>query len=189
MKIPPYLPVSKLTPGMAARPSEAFFLRPRDYRVIDGDTFKVLAPPAARGERREEAFRIRLYSVNTPEKPKRRGSDETLRKAGIDPHANSPGRQASLLVKALCSGRALFVEPVQGDGGRIVDRYGRLLANVSISGAPGQNFNTERAYALGPYLVRRGYAHPMRGKELPPDVPYAIWQLNRAQKDSYEFTP
>lgn len=189
MRIPPYLPVSRLAPGMIQRPAEPFFLRPRDYRVVDGDTFMVLAPPAEPGARREEAFRIRLYSVDTPEKPLRRGSEESLRCAGIDPHADSPGRQASLLVKALCKGRALYIEPETNRNGQFTDRYGRLLANVCLSGSPGQDFDTEGAYTLGPALMRRGYASPMKGKEVPPDVPYAIWQLNQAQRDQNAFSP
>ncbi|MBW3243553.1 thermonuclease family protein [Epibacterium sp. DP7N7-1] len=138
--------------------------------------------------RREEAFRIRLFSVNTPEKPLRRGSEESLRRAGVDPHADSPGRQASLLVKALCKDRALYIEPEANKNGNFTDRYGRLLANVCLSGSRGQDFDTESAYTLGPALVRRGYASPMRGKEIPPDVPYAIWQLNQHQKDQHTFS-
>lgn len=189
MRIPPYLPVSKLAPGMVQRPAEPFFLRPQDYRVVDGDTFMVLAPPEQPGARREEAFRIRLFSVDTPEKPLQRGSDESLRKAGIDPHAESPGRQASILVKGLCKDRALYIEPEPNRNGHITDRYGRLLANVCLSGSPGKDFDTEKAFTLGPYLIRHGYAAPMKCKEVPPDVPYAIWQLNQAQKDQNILAP
>lgn len=168
---------------MSQRPAEPFFLRPSDYTVVDGDTFRVLAPPDRPGGYRLEAFRIRLYSVNTPEKPLQRGSDESLRRAGVDPHADNLGRQASMFVKGLCENRALFIEPEEGSEGGITDRYGRLLANVCLSGARGPRFDTEGAFSLGPYLIRRGFAATMRGKEVPPDVPYLIWQLNRKQKE------
>lgn len=188
MRIPPYLPVSKLSPGMVMRPAEPFFLRPDDYQVVDGDTLRVLAPADRPGVRRDEAFRIRLYSVNTPEKPLKRSSDVALRAAGIDPHADSLGRQAELLVRQVCSGRALFIEPEPGPDGKMTDRFGRLLAHICLSGTAGRNFDTAGAFALGPFLLRRGYAHPMRGKEIPPDVPYTIWQLNLAQKESQAFS-
>jgi endonuclease YncB( thermonuclease family) len=186
MKIPPYLPVSKLYEGMVARPSEPFFIQPKDYRVVDGDTIRVLAP-SVDGGRRKEAFRIRLYSVNTPEKPKRRGSEAALERIGINMHEDSPGLQAKALVQSVCQGRALFIEPVKGDEDRITDKYGRLLAHIAISGSVGANFDTEGAYALAPFLVRRGFAHPLRNLDLPPDVPNLIWRLNQDQKQQHDF--
>ena len=186
MKIPPYLPVSKLSEGMTARPSEPFFIQPRDYHVVDGDTIRILAP-SVDGGRRKEAFRVRLYSVNTPEKPKHRGGEVALARAGINMHEDHHGAQSTKLVKSICEGRALFLEPVVGEEGKITDKYGRLLANIAISGSVGENFDTEGAYALAPFLVRRGYAHPMRDLELPPDVPNLIWQINQDQKREHEF--
>lgn len=175
---PPYLPTSKLFEGMAARPKQPFFLRPQDYRVVDGDTFAVMTPPR-KGEKRATAFRIRLYSVNAAEKPKPHGRMAALRGAGIDPFMDSPGQQATEYVREICEKRALYIEMEYNREGVCVDDFGRLLANVTVSGSPGATFDLNGAYAIGPHLIRKGHAMPMRGKEVPPDLPLELDALRR----------
>ncbi|WP_375264226.1 hypothetical protein, partial [Palleronia sp.] len=73
-----YLRSDHLHERMQIRRAAPFILRSADYYVIDGDTFRVLAPEAVgndpmalltqgRRPQRPEAFRIRLRSVNAPE--------------------------------------------------------------------------------------------------------------------------
>ncbi|MCW3784656.1 thermonuclease family protein [Defluviimonas salinarum] len=176
MKTPPYLRASELHPAMQRRPQVPFFLRPSDYRIVDGDTIMVLARSSA-GAKREEAFRIRLYAVNSPEKPKSHATDSILRSIGIDPREGNPGHAATLYMRALCRGRALFVEPRRNPDGKSVDRYGRLLADVAVSGAPGHDFLADQALAVEPLLYRNGLGVLMQGRMLPPDVPDLVARL------------
>lgn len=164
----PYLRDSELQEGMTERPDKPFFVRPADYKVVDGDTLRILAP--MKDGRRPEAFRIRFDSVNAGEKPVRTANDEALRMAGIDPHSGSEGAIAKRLMTELCKGRALFVAPVAQPDGDLCDRHGRLLANVWVSGSPNRSFDPEGARSAENFLFERNLANVMKGRALPPQT-------------------
>ena len=168
MRPPPYLDPELLRPQMRERPVTPFFVRPRDYRVIDGDTIMLLAPKAGNG-RREEAFRIRMFSINAPEKPKKNGLDLMMAGMGLDRHAASPGRAATRFLTDYLKGRVILVEP-RADEGRRLDRYGRLLARVSASGRASAYFAPEAAVSVEHHLLRNGHAVLLEGKPPPEAV-------------------
>ena len=177
MIIPPYLDPSRVSPGMAARPRAPFFIRPGDYHVIDGDTIRVLAARVPGAKRREEAFSIRLYTVNSPEKPYRTAGNKTLTSLGLNPLSSSPGERAKLRLREITTNRALLVEPQVNKTGQNRDRFGRLLANVAISGREGAHFTLNGAFAVGPFLLREGLAHMLKDIPLDPIIPDLVGQL------------
>lgn len=177
MIIPPYLDPAKVSPGMAARPRAPFFIRPGDYHVIDGDTIRVLAQAEPGAKRREAAFSIRLFTVNAPEKVYRTAGNKTLKALGIDPLSGSAGEYAKVRLREVSKNRALLVEPQFNKSGQNRDRYGRLLANVAISGREGPNFTLNGSFAIAPFLLREGLAHMLKGVAMDPPVPDLVGQL------------
>lgn len=164
MTIPTWLRASDLRPGSRELPETPFFLAPRDRIAVDGDTFAVLGGRDASGKR-GTAFRIRLPAVNTPEKSKDFSGDRILRKIGIDPHPGSPGDQAMRFMQSLVDGRVLLVEPVWTAGSN-ADRYGRMLARVTVSGSIGKGFDLRGFFDLEHRLVEAGVARVLPGKSL-----------------------
>ena len=188
VQVPPYLKDRELSPLMPDRPRTRFFIRPDQYQVVDGDTIRVLAPGFVEGTKyRNEAFRIRLATVDAQAKPKPSSMDKALMRAGRDPFKSHPGRKATNMVRDLCKGRCLYIEPVIGRDGSRVDVYGRLLADITISGCEGPNFNTHGARALAPQLVQAGLAYKMRGRDIPPVVPLEILALDRQLRFEAKF--
>lgn len=167
MIIPPYLRAADLKPRMWDRPIIPFFVKPDDYRVVDGDTIKLLAA-APRGEKRQEAFRVRFASVDAPEKPWMNGGDRILETIGVQPHPDHPFARITNAVKRMTEGRVLLIEPVQ-DPKRQENRdtYGRLLAHISVSGAPGPLFVPEGAFNIEHVMLQRGLARPMKDRQVP----------------------
>lgn len=175
---PPYLRTDRLEPGTTLRPRTSFFLRPSDYRVTDGDTIAVLAPPGKNG-RREQIFAIRVPNVNAPEKVYKRQDDEFLEKLGYRLNSGHPGTRATEAAKKCLAGRALYIEPVTDKDGLNTDRYGRLIGGLTVSGSPGRSFDCTNAFDFERHMVTKGHANLMKGKELPNGVPLLIDRLAR----------
>lgn len=183
---PPYLRQADLSAKMLRRPASPFFLTSYDYRVIDGDTFAVLAPKNAEGKR-VEAFRIRLNSVNAPEKPTPVPDEAILLKMGYDPYSGHPGTEATKAVKKLMQKRAIFVEPIAPRRGYNTDRYGRLLGTVTVSGAVGKFFDCHNAIPLEPWLIRTGHGHQMNGRPSPAGLSPIISRLEQELLNQFEY--
>ncbi|MCE6959640.1 hypothetical protein LAZ40_11485 [Cereibacter sphaeroides] len=185
MIFPPYLRATELSPGMWERPDIPFVLSASDVRVIDGDTLSVLAAPA-RGERkREEAFRIRFFSIDTPEKPKVLGPDRVMEEIGIELYPGNQAAVASATLRNMVKDRALLVEPVvDPKTGLARDRFYRLLAHVSVSGARGDLFVPEGAFCAERRLYDTGLGRLMPKRELPPQVSSLTHQLRQALDDA-----
>ena len=100
----------------------------RVTRVVDGDTLRL-----------DDGVKVRLLGVDTPETK----------------HPGKPrqwyGKEASAFTKKLLTGRRVLL---QTEGKQMKDRYGRMLAYVSLS--DGTDVNAE--------LVRQGYAQVYRKK-------------------------
>lgn len=175
---PPYLKTDRLEPGTTLRPRTSFFLRPSDYRVTDGDTIAVLAPPGEDG-RREQIFAIRVPNINAPEKVYKREDDEFLDKHGYTLNSGHPGTRATEAAKKCLAGRALYIEPVTDKDGLNTDRHGRLIGGLTVSGSPGRSFDCTNAFDFERHMVTEGHANLMRGKELPHGVPLLIDRLAR----------
>ena len=105
---------------------------PREVRVIDGDTFEF------RGET------VRIADVDTPEKAPRARceSEAALAEAATRSLRAMVSRASTIELRVLTS--------------RPRDRYGRLLAEVSLDGVD-----------VGDALVAQGVARPWRGRREP----------------------
>ena len=168
----PYLRSDILSENMKARPQQAFFVRPEDYRVIDGDTIAILAPAQMDADRsvideithgsqepqRPVAFRVRLRTVNAPEMPITSAGDDLLRAAGVDPHAGHVAVAAKAALAHMVRGRTLHFDP---DG---VDSYRRSLCNVTASGKKDDLFHLDGAFSVERRLVDLGLVNVMEGK-------------------------
>ena len=175
---PPYLRTDRLEPGTTLRPRTAFFLRPSDYRVTDGDTISVLAPRGEDGKR-QQIFAVRVPNVNAPEKVYKREDDAFLSEAGYAMNSGHPGSRATEAAKKCLAGRALYIEPVTDKDGLNTDRHGRLIGGLTVSGSVGRDFDCTNAFDFERHMVREGHANIMRGKELPNGVPLLIDRLAR----------
>jgi endonuclease YncB( thermonuclease family) len=167
----PYLKPRHLSENMKGRPAQPFFVRPEDYRVVDGDTIAVLAPLPPDAERgviddienggrepyRPTAFRIRLRAVNAPEMPVKGDSDDLLAGIGIDAHRGHAGLAAKAALAHMIKGRVLHCEP---DG---QDPYKRLLCDVTASGVKDDLFHVDRAFSVEWRLFDLGMAQGMSG--------------------------
>lgn len=179
----PYLSEDQISPKMPQRPVRPFILPPSLYYMTDGDTVSVMARDRAQDGSRE-AFRIRFSAVNAPEKPKREASDAIFRQIGLDPHAHNPGVLAHEFMKRQTKGRALLVIPQEKDGGPALDRYGRLIAEVIVSGKPGPLFDAYNASSLEWQLMDSGYGQLMSGRELPQREPVLLDRIQREMRDA-----
>lgn len=170
--IPVTLRPEDLAPGMLERPDIPFLVHPGSYSVVDGDTIRLRTMPDAFGVR-HEAFRIRLCGINTPELLKKAMFDVVLNVAGRDEKRYGPGETARDKLREICAGRVILINPVIEDDNPKTDAYGRLLAQVCVSGSKGAAFNLTGAYSVEAALIMHGLAKPM-GSSLAPALKPAI---------------
>jgi len=168
MIIPPYLRATDLKPRMWERPVIPFFVRPQDYRVVDGDTIKLLAA-APRGERRQDAFRIRFASVDAPEKPWMFSGDKILETLGVDPNPDHGFSRITDALRNMIADRVLLIEPYQDPRHKDTkDGHGRLLAYVSASGDTGNLFVPDGAFNVEHVMLEQGLVRPLKDRQVPP---------------------
>jgi len=178
MTIPAYLAPEALLPRMKVRTAQPFLARPDLYTVIDGDTLRLRTPPCPVEGVRKEAFRIRLPNVDTPELRKEALFDGVVRAGGFDPFRDGPGELARDRVRHWCRGRVIMVAPLADEtGSPSHDRYGRLLAEIVVSGRPGRLFDIDGAWSLEWALMRAGLAQVMPGRPSPLCIPPALGAL------------
>lgn len=180
MMIPPYLRAEELVPNMRERPDIPFFVRPRDYRIVDGDTIRLLSPQwDSERKKRFEAFRIRFPHIDAPELPWPRLTDNILKRAGIEPNKGNAGLAATAYLRKICADRCLLIIPQMDATGPKCDRYHRLIASVIVSGAPGADFDLTGAYDVEHHMYRKGHAQMQAGHDLPPAYPVILENLKR----------
>lgn len=144
-----------------------FLLRPGHFSVIDGDTIWVTAnskQKAESGKRNSPAFSMRFRSIAAPERPKRRATDRIVKASGADPYWDSAGKQATELLKQYLDRRALLVQP-SGE----VDKYGRMLCDMSVVPYTGDSPDLGRAMSLERLMLEQGVVNPFR-QEVPPPL-------------------
>ena len=179
MMFPPYIRSAELFAGMSERPDIPFFISPSDYRVVDGDTLRVVT------KKGEEAFRIRFFSMDTPEPPKLLGVDRVMQDIGLDLYPGNPASLARDAILELTRDRALLVEPqVDPKTNMPLDKFRRLLAHVAISGAPGELFVPEGARSLEYALFQKGLARLMKNRPMPEPVPSLVLRMRDAIEDA-----
>lgn len=177
--IPAYLVSDHLVPQMKQFPDGPFLVRPDDWTIIDGDTFRVRTGLLADG-RRHDAFRIRLSTIDTPELRKPALFDRVLA-ACPDPMRDGPGERARDHLKALCCRRVILVTPPRDPDGRAsTDRYGRLLGQVCVSGRPGSLFSLDGAFSVEHALLEAGMAQVLPGHVAPPRHPEILARIQES---------
>ena len=172
--VPRYLTSEQIHPAMIQRPNVPFLVRPYFYTIIDGDTLRIRTDRLQDGKR-HDAFRIRLCSIDTPELRKPALFDPVLAAGGFDPFRDGPGEMAREYLRKICAGRVILVTPMIDDSGRAAqDRYRRMLAQVTISGAPGKLFRVNGAFSCESALYEAGLAQVLEGYTLPPRQPQVL---------------
>ena len=146
---------------------EAFLLRPGDFSVIDGDTIWALSNSGQGGaqsgfDKPQKAFAMRFRSIAAPEKPKAHFLDAIMRENGIDPNPDSAGQKATDLLKTYLDKRALLVHPT-GE----MDKYGRMICDMSVVPYTGKNPDLGRALSLENLMLEQKVVSPFRN-ETPP---------------------
>lgn len=160
----PYLRPQQMDPVRKLVPNSPRILRPKDYVVIDGDTIWALAPPDENGKR-PSGFEIRLRAVSLPEKVMNTRIERAFRALGA-PSRFTSGDKATQFLKTETKGkgkadhRCLLiipsVDPIRGTVRK--DRFNRLLADVYISGSPGDTFELANAKSVDHIMIENGYA-------------------------------
>lgn len=141
---------------------QPFLLRPGHFSVIDGDTIWALSNEPDE-KRNGQSFSMRFRSIAAPERPKRRHTDDILKKSGIDPYWDSAGQQATTQLKAYMDGRALLVEPT-GE----VDVYGRMLCDMAVVPYTGGKPDLSRAASLERLMLSQRVVSPFEQEAPPP---------------------
>lgn len=146
--------------------NQPFIMRPRDYYVTDGDTITFLSSELDERDRRRPEFRIRLQSVNAPERSreKRDAVGQFLYALGRDPEKYAPGHKSHQEAIILTKGCCLLVIPSVT---RAKDDKGRLLADIYVSGLPGSGFTFDDAFSLDRVLLKTGFVTARPGQEIP----------------------
>lgn len=145
-----------------------FLLRAAAFFVIDGDTIRVKSRDDSdrddeKGYRlHQQAFAIRFRSIAAPEKPRYSSTDRSLLAAGVDPHARSAGIMARDGLRRMLEGFAILVQP----SGRL-DRYGRMLADVSRAPVAARSIDVGRAVSLEHLLIEAGLVSRFGPESLP----------------------
>jgi len=178
MQVPPHLSEDHLTEGMTERPYRPFILSPRAYRVIDGDTISVRAPRIDGKPGRGEAFRIRFAAVNAPEKLAPQPAARSLLAVGLRHPSMDLGADARDHLRHVCKDRAILVCFPGHDDDFGLDRYRRLLADVVISGAPGEDFELRGAFSAQAEMLDRRLASFMHLEDI--DPPERVPQIVRS---------
>ena len=144
---------------------QSFLLRPGSFSVIDGDTIWVLPNPKPdnSGRKSRPAFSMRFRSIAAPEKPKASGIDWVLQSSGLNPHWDSPGQEATDLLKKYLDRRALLVQP-SGE----VDKYKRMLCDMSVVSYSDNEPDLKTAVSLECLMLENGVVSPFEGEAPPP---------------------
>lgn len=171
--------VAGMRESSGIRPRRSFCIKPKNYRVVDGDTIAVMGRDPE-GKPLQNAFRIRFNAVNAPEMPILTPEYYQLLKQGINIHFHNYGMTSFEKLKELCHGRALYVCPGDGQNSYELDKNGRLLAEVCVSGGKGELFEPVGSASLQLLMLEAGCANLMHGATLPRPLPA---ELERIQTD------
>ena len=145
---------------------ETFIAPPGTYYPHDGDSIHINGAPGKDGNP-GMAYGIRVASVMAAEKPVLGVADKVMLRHQMTPRAGDPGLAAKKAIKGLCEKRAIMVVP------KGLDRFGRLLANIYISGAPGKDFEPRGALSLEHEMTRRKLSNWNPNSEVPsPRITY-----------------
>lgn len=146
-------------------PEGGFLVSPGGYRVVDGDTLKILTGRQDMDGKDIVAARLRFRSMATPEIRRTSWIDRPMAALGRDPSSGCPGRAAQEQMRRFTKGRTIAVSH---NGQR--DKYGRLLADISV--LPARDAPLEKAVSLERVMIARGVATRFRDEPLPALHPF-----------------
>jgi len=143
-------------------PDGAFRVGARGYRVVDGDTIKIMSGRKSPLGEDIVALRMRFRSIAAPETRKTGWTDRPLIALNADPNRFCPGRRARDLLQKFTRGRDIVISH-----GRRFDPYGRLLADICV--LPGRGASIEEAISLERVMLAKGVVDRF-GSERVPDL-------------------
>lgn len=146
-------------------PEKPFRIGPRNFRVVDGDTIKVVSGQRDMLGREIAVLRLRFRSIAAPETRKMSWEDRPLAALGADPNRFCPGRRARDLLGKFTRGRDIIVSH-QG----FYDPYGRLLADICV--LPHRNASLEEAISLERVMLARGAVQRFGSQTIPDLHPF-----------------
>lgn len=146
-------------------PEGAFRVPAGLYRVTDGDTIRLLSGQRSPLGQELTVLRIRFRTIAAPETRKARWADAPLIAIDADPGRFCPGRRAKEMLIRFTRKRDLIVS----HHGRF-DRYGRLLADLSVLPEPGAPL--AQAVSLERVMLARGVVDRLSTDPVPPLHPY-----------------
>lgn len=146
-------------------PDGAFRVGPRGFRVVDGDTIKIMSGRRSPLGAEIVALRLRFRSIAAPETRKTRWEDRPLAALGADPNRFCPGRRARDLLLQFTRGRDIIVSH-----GRRFDPYGRLIADISV--LPNREASLGGAVSLERVMLAKGVVDRFRDERLPDLHPF-----------------
>jgi endonuclease YncB( thermonuclease family) len=160
--------IQALTPSDLANfslPDGPFRVGPRGYRVVDGDTIKIMSGRKSPLGEDIVALRLRFRSIAAPETSKTSWSDRPLASLGFDPNRSCPGRRARDQLREFTRKRDIIIS----HGGRF-DPYGRLLGDVSV--LPDRGSSLEEAVSLERVMLAMGVVDRFGDERVPDLHPY-----------------
>jgi len=134
-------------------------------RVVDGDTIKVMSGRRSPLGEEITALRIRFRSIAAPETRKTSWTDKPLEALGADPNRFCPGRAARDQLQKFLRGRDVIITHH-----RQFDRYGRLLADLSV--LPEQGAEVREAISLERVMLARGVVDRFPSEQVPQLHPF-----------------
>lgn len=138
---------------------------PGGYRVVDGDTIKILTGRKDENGKDVTAARLRFRSMATPEIRRTSWSDRPMAALGRDPSNGSPGRAAQEQLRRFTKGRTIVVSHDNR-----TDPYGRLLCDISV--LPDKSASLSDAVSLERIMMARGVATRFRNENVPVLKPF-----------------
>lgn len=153
-------------------PDGAFRVPSFAYRVLDGDTIKLMSGRSDALGRPILAAKLRFRSMSAPELRRSAWSDAPLVALGIDPNRDCPGERARRTLMGFVRGRDLIVSHQNR-----YDPHGRLLCDIAV--LPTRGAALEEAVSLERVMIARGVAQRLDHEPLPPLRPYETYPCPR----------
>lgn len=135
------------------------------YRVVDGDTVKIMSGERSPIGGEIVALRLRFRSIAAAEIRRTGWDDRALAALGVDRNRFCPGQHARELLIRFTRGRDLVVSHQIR-----FDPYGRLLADLSV--LPDRTSGIAEAISLERVMLARGAVDRFRSEKVPDLHPF-----------------
>lgn len=139
-------------------PSGPFIVDPEGYRVVDGDTIKIVSGRRDIHGPDITAKSLRFRSIACEEVTRNGIMDRPLQAAGFDPNGMCLGNLATAQMRRFTKGRPIVIQHT----GRH-DKYHRLLCDIAV--LPTRKSPLHEAISLERVMIARGHAEPFDKNE------------------------